>query len=222
MNTLSVNKSAMLVVLSALISLFLACRPQSAQQQHCPKDMAKIPGLGACIDRYEASFASDLSAAKQGHATHKALSRADASPATSLNWHQAQSACQASHKRLCTMDEWQHACAGADKKRRYPYGDSYEAERCWDRPRSQKFSKQGPSKTGSAPDCVSPEGVYDLSGNVWEWIADRGPNGEPAFMLGSGSNNDSKSKLACDPGKHIGQPSDSKADGLGFRCCKTL
>lgn len=213
------------VTFCTFVVLFAGCRPQggpaqSTQRQRCPKDMAQVPGMRICIDRYEASF---LPADVDRKA---AQSLANAQPATLISWHQAQAACQGSHKRLCTKIEWQAACSGASakaaKKRRYPYGDTYQKAICWDRPRSQKFHHQGPSATGTAPGCVTAENVYDLSGNVWEWIADRGPNGEPAFMLGSGSNNDSKSKLACDPGKNIGQPSHSKAGGLGFRCCKDL
>ena len=194
--------------------------------------MAPVPGLPVCIDRYEASFKVQQAQPKgteknteNGSArAHplKALSRAGVMPARNISWTDAQKACQNSAKRLCSMDEWQRACAGTGKKRRYPYGDEYRKALCWDRWRSQKYQHQGPAKTGSAPACRNPQGVYDLSGNVWEWIADRGPGGEPAFMLGSGSNNDSKGKLSCDPGKHIGQPSNSKASALGFRCCKDM
>lgn len=208
------------VLTSGLLFLFSlglsACKDAS-----CPPDMAPLPGLQSCVDRFEASW--KISAKKQNQAAHGIpLSKPGVQPATLVSWHEAKAACKRSGKHLCRREEWLRACAGLDQTRRYPYGPDYQAERCWDRSRSLKQDHTGPYLTGSAPDCKNPEGVYDLSGNAWEWIDELGPNNEPAVMFGGGSNNDSKGKLSCDPGKRIGQPSHQRAQALGFRCCRDL
>lgn len=65
---------------------------------------------------------------------------------------------------LPTEQKWQRAAQGNDN-RLYPWGDEFDVTLC--------TSIEGPIKQTTPvnmyPNGASPYGVYDLSGNVWEW-----------------------------------------------------
>ncbi|WP_437322347.1 formylglycine-generating enzyme family protein [Sorangium sp. So ce394] len=133
----------------------------------CPPDMVEIEGY--CIDRFEAPNIEG------------ALPLVMESAVSANAW------CQARGKRLCTEDEWDTACQGPEALV-YPYGNTHEAERCndnktWIAPDEgalntwpsdealaevQALYQAEPS--GSRPGCVSAFGVYDMTGNVEEWV----------------------------------------------------
>lgn len=72
----------------------------------------------------------------------------------------ARQACKMRGLRLCRAKEWMRACAG-----RFPYGRDYNKDSC-----NTERSTLVPS--GSLKTCKSRWGVYDLSGNVSEWVED--------------------------------------------------
>lgn len=218
-DTQRLSSVAIVVTLCLGLGAGAGCR----RAHTCTDDMAQIPGQKSCIDRHEASLDEGDRGAPDGKGTRaRALSKAGQTPAVRVSWHQARVICANTGKRLCRLDEWRAACSGSDHARRYPYGVDHAPGLCLDRTTNLQRGEQGPYLTGSAPDCVTPEGVYDLSGGVWEWVEDRGPGGEPGTFAGGGYNNASKSELACDPGKRIGQPTHSQPGAVGFRCCKDL
>ncbi len=65
-------------------------------------------------------------------------------------------------KRLPTDIEWQWAAQGPDG-RRWPWGMEFDATRC-------NSDTSGTTPVDAFPGNVSPFGVRDLVGNVWEWI----------------------------------------------------
>jgi hypothetical protein len=65
--------------------------------------------------------------------------------------------------------------------------------------------------TGSLPGCVSPEGAFDLSGNVWELVDDGSEEGQ--FRAGAFNCIDSLTLHQC---AHVGVGISAK----GFRCCR--
>ena len=73
---------------------------------------------------------------------------------------QANEACSLSGKRLVRNDEWQRAAAGTPD----PGTDNLTTDCAVNSP--------GPVNTGSRSSCKSNWGVFDMVGNVWEWVAD--------------------------------------------------
>jgi formylglycine-generating enzyme len=129
--------------------------------------------------------------------TPMATSRAAVVPQAYLSYHSAKRACTAAGKRLCSPAEWEQACRG-DKNTAFPYGDSYQPEPCnvgkqlhpasilhglsssghLD-PRLNLVVSDGERPalrlTGESGACRSRWGkdaVYDLVGNLDEWVED--------------------------------------------------
>jgi hypothetical protein len=81
-------------------------------------------------------------------------------PSACITWFQANQACLLSGKRLLTNREWQGAAAGTPD----PGTDNGTTD-C-------AVSSAGPVNTGSRSNCKSAWGVFDMVGNVDEWVAD--------------------------------------------------
>lgn len=93
-------------------------------------------------------------------------------PAAHHSWTSAKATCEAAGKRLCAESEWQFACEG-EEMRPYPYGFDRDATACnidrgnLGKPNQGLRDLREPA--GSHAKCVSPFGVFDMSGNVEEW-----------------------------------------------------
>jgi formylglycine-generating enzyme required for sulfatase activity len=81
-------------------------------------------------------------------------------PNACVSWFQANQACLLSGKRLLTNREWQGAAAGTPD----PGTDNLTTDCAVNSP--------GPVNTGSRSNCKSSWGVFDMVGNVDEWVAD--------------------------------------------------
>ena len=93
----------------------------------------------------------------------------DKLPVSGVNWFDAKEFCQWRSARLPTESEWEKAARGADGLE-YPWGNEWDPtvtntgdDSGWE---------EGIAPVGSYKRNKSPYGVYDMSGNVWEWVAD--------------------------------------------------
>jgi hypothetical protein len=157
----------------------------------CPSGMVFVPmpdGHSFCIDRFEWP------------------NRKGKKPIVNVSWIQAKMQCLDAGKRLCTQEEWEHACSGGMQEM-YPYGHHYDPERC-------PTEGEDVFASGSYSHCGEGFGLYDMVGNAWEWVDDRREH-EPRMVGGA---------VSFRENAHCGQVSEgtmiSSYKDVGFRCCK--
>lgn len=196
------------------LGLALGCSSEGAPTYRpgprttCPERMVPVPGGRACIDRHEARI-------ERG----RAVPAIDAPAATDLTWFDAERACREADLRLCSVDEFERACAGADRARAYPYGPEHIPRRCNIAEVGDDLSARAVAASGAFPECRTPEGVFDLSGNALEWLADEGRGGGLRALRG-GSAFQPAGGARCvriEAGWLV-----PEEQAGGFRCCVTM
>ena len=169
----------------------------------------------------------------------------------SASFFQAASLCAAEGKRLCKPDEWHTACqagqmrsfSSTDDLTAYGSRDHFGVRFC-NVPGSVFSQFSGDPTTqlapsGSFPNCGGATGVFDLTGNIDEWIAGIDEAGDLAVYIAASSVSESG---ACDGATRLGTLSiggqdpydlevlaeivadwplqDYEQPLLGFRCCR--
>ena len=117
-------------------------------------------------------------------------------PQGHISQENAAQACANAGKRMCTREEWQSACRSAQKSR-FPYGNTMVEGTCNVNKRDPHIlAKYFPdtrfgywngkqfndprllqdrdylAATGKNPSCMTPDGLFDMDGNVSEWVSD--------------------------------------------------
>jgi len=185
------------------------CRIEGGDEEPltCPEDMVPVENV-YCIDIYEASR-PDATEDDEGVDDSVAVSKKDVMPWEVEDNQEAEAACEAAGKRLCSPEEWEFACKGPDDTV-YAYGDEYEPKTCNG---IDTFEGGGfhLTPTGAFPDCTNEFGVYDMNGNLWEHTL----NGDGTTIRGGAYNcGNSKKFQRCD---YI--PRQWSPLAQGFRCC---
>ncbi len=144
--------------------------------------------------------------------------RHPARPVVMVTWHDAGAYCDWAAKkakgcRLPDEHQWQFAASGGIRE--YAWGDEEpDRSRC-----NVEFLIGAPSPVGLFPSGNTPDGIADLSGNVWEWTSSRYKADSGRFVLRGGSWFINRDFAACAYRSH-NDPDDHFID-IGFRCSRT-
>jgi formylglycine-generating enzyme required for sulfatase activity len=88
-------------------------------------------------------------------------------PVVNVSWYAAAAFCRQAGKRLPTEAEWEYAARGGLLGKQFPWGDEL--------PDKTRANFQGSGVGSTVPVGSYPPngyGLYDMAGNVWEYLAD--------------------------------------------------
>lgn len=152
-------------------------------------------------------------------------------PMVQVTWFGAAAYCEYYGGRLPSEIEWEKAARGIDT-RAFPWGDEIFAENANYYSSHDLFEKIAGGLGDTTPvgfyngktydgfetvDSASPYGVYDMAGNVWQWMGDVYENAHYRYMRG-GSKADYAYNLRIWTRNNAGP--DYHSPNVGFRCVR--
>ena len=151
-------------------------------------------------------------------------------PAVGVSWDQARFYCEWAGKRLPTEAEWEKAAKG-ERDWKWPWGNTFQeglANTLGESDRYQYSASPGQYELGR-----SPYGLYDMAGNVAEWVQDiydpnyyeigpfrdpKGPEAGKHRVYRGGSWNDSSANVRT--AKRFAAAPHQASAVIGLRCAK--
>ncbi|MGO8673955.1 MAG: formylglycine-generating enzyme family protein [Capsulimonadaceae bacterium] len=88
-------------------------------------------------------------------------------PVVNVSWHDAAAYCDWAGVALPSEARWEKAARGTDG-REFPWGDEWDPT-CCQCSRKKMADAKRTAPVSAHPTGVSPYGVRDMAGNVWEW-----------------------------------------------------
>jgi formylglycine-generating enzyme required for sulfatase activity len=191
-----------------------------------------------CIDRWEDSLVEVSDTGQHPHSpyqaieqlppatTVRAVTRAGAVPQGYISRNQADSACRASSKRLCREEEWALACRGTPPREKgacndsgisplhvyYPEAPSTYESTPMNDPRLNQTARTV-TPTGAMSRCTNALGVFDMVGNLHEWVMSDRPTFRGGYYQDTHLNGEG---CAYRTTAHAAEYHDYST---GFRCC---
>ena len=155
------------------------------------------------------------------------LSSCDECPVTNVSWYEAVDYCYLTGKTLPTEAQWEKAAGNGDGCA-FPWGYNFNLKDNQARGGLELRDKSVP--VGSYPPNMY--GVYDMGGNVWEWVSDwmapgyqvsqilidpKGPNSGVMKVRRGGAYSDNVIAMATGY-RDWSHPSSRFFSDIGFRC----
>jgi formylglycine-generating enzyme required for sulfatase activity len=175
------------------------------------------------IDRHEVTVAAYEQCVQAGRCSRDSFTTSiscnwgkegrERHPINCVNWEQAKTYCEWVGKRLPTEAEWEKAARGTDG-RIYPWGNEWDTRKANTDRSEDGFSETSP--VDSFPAGASPYGVLDMSGNVFEWMADWYDGEQINRSLRGGSWNYTIRDVRTS--NRYGEVPHSHRGDVGFRC----
>ena len=167
-------------------------------REKCPEGMVYIETSlnNFCIDKYE--YPND----------------AGKVPIYNVSFSEAKNLCKRRGKRLCARLEWYLSCSGGIGNT-YPYGKYFIKRECNtmdDKDIGSEFVKSGDFKG-----CRTKTNIFDMLGNLAEWVEDEKVSSGQATIIGA-SYDVLGYWVSCNYTEEMDL--NEKSEFVGFRCCK--